>query len=884
MADAQRTIDLIFNGVDKTGAAVQSALKNTGQFATGVESATQPIADFTAGALKFEAALLTAGAAATAFAVKLAGDFDSQFREIATLIDQPIDALGDFRQAILDYGANSTAPLEQVTSAIYNAISAGVDFEQAIAAVAQAEKISIAGKADLNSSLLVLVSSLNAYGEGMDQAERYSDALFQTVVDGQTNMSALAAGLSQVTGTASTLEVPFETLLAAIGALTKTGTPTQQAITQINAAMSALIKPSADAASLAQELGIEFSAQAVKAQGLDGVLRNVAEATGGNEQQMARLFGSVEALRAVLPLTGNAADFFAENLVNMANKAGATETAVSKMSGKIDQEAQKVINAFTVMLAQVGTPLLDEFGGITDALVGIFDALRKNVEQGGGLADLVKYVESIMGDLEGSLEQVAKNLPAALEGADFSAFREGVDAVVGALKNLFADIDLSTVEGLRKAIEVTGQAFLGLSNYTAGVIDAFKPLFDTLTGAASGLDGLDMSWARDIGELAGYATQLNIAAGALSGMVEPLSALAALFVGGQAASMAGGIAAAAASLSGKTGLVAMLGTAGLAGAAGLAGYGVGKATDAITEMATGKGLTDRLSDWLTSFTDLDEEAARLTETVEVGRREFEKKPKSNGIEQALEEIIVTAEKIKPEVFGEPLQEIEVSAKRVENAFKSQGTSIAGVIPVYDEVTGKLVGYTDGVSGADQIMNQVFESSKDAAKGLAGVGEEADKARVFTEGAFIELEKLASNERIRFMEAKISLDIAEVEANAERVIAAFDSVNVGIESTGSMLEGLFSGMGDASGLREKFAIERQIEDENRRRDEAFEMQKKLTEEEIRLMRAKADSVERGDAIIKINGDGLAPHLEAFMWEVLEGIQTRVNQEGLDMLFG
>ena len=34
----------------------------------------------------------------------------------------------------------------------------------------------------------------------------------------------------------------------------------------------------------------------------------------------------------------------------------------------------------------------------------------------------------------------------------------------------------------------------------------------------------------------------------------------------------------------------------------------------------------------------------------------------------------------------------------------------------------------------------------------------------------------------------------------------------------------------------------------------------------------------------NGDGLQPHLEAFMWEILEAIQVRVNADGYEMLLG
>jgi len=41
---------------------------------------------------------------------------------------------------------------------------------------------------------------------------------------------------------------------------------------------------------------------------------------------------------------------------------------------------------------------------------------------------------------------------------------------------------------------------------------------------------------------------------------------------------------------------------------------------------------------------------------------------------------------------------------------------------------------------------------------------------------------------------------------------------------------------------------------------------------------------GDAIIKIDGAGLQPHLEAFMWEILKAVQVRANRDGLAFLLG
>jgi hypothetical protein len=115
---------------------------------------------------------------------------------------------------------------------------------------------------------------------------------------------------------------------------------------------------------------------------------------------------------------------------------------------------------------------------VAAAIANIFQALGASVKDG-ALKDLVAYVETLIGDLAKTMEAVAKNLPAALEKADLSGFAKGIQSVIDAFGVLFKGIDLTTVDGLTHAIELSGAAFLGLSNFTAGVIESFKPLFGT---------------------------------------------------------------------------------------------------------------------------------------------------------------------------------------------------------------------------------------------------------------------------------------------------------------------------------------------------------------------------------------------------------------------
>ena len=89
---------------------------------------------------------------------------------------------------------------------------------------------------------------------------------------------------------------------------------------------------------------------------------------------------------------------------------------------------------------------------------------------------------------------------------------------------------------------------------------------------------------------------------------------------------------------------------------------------------------------------------------------------------------------------------------------------------------------------------------------------------------------------------------------------------------------------AGGVGGRTFIEQQIENENRRRGDALELQKALTTAQVDLLKERTRKLERGESMITIDGSGLAPHLEAMMFYVLEAIQVRVSEEYADFLVG
>lgn len=879
MADKRSTVELVFQGIDKTGQATQAALRNAEQFSRSVGNVTAPVADFTKKAVAMEAALLATGVAITAFSIKAAGDFDEAFREIATLIDEPIDELGEFKQAILEYAGTSTQSLEEVTGAVYSAISAGVDYTQSLEAVAAAEQLAVAGKAGLQESLVVLVSSLNAYGASMDEAQSFADALFTTVAQGQTTLPELANSLSQVTSLAANAGVDFEELLSAIAALTATGAPTSQAITSIRAAISNIIKPTADARDLAEELGIEFNATALESGGLKGVLDDVAEATGGNTEQMARLFGSTEALNAVLGLTGEGADAFVDSLAAMENSTGAVEQAFATMADSVSNSNQQVANAIQSVLIAIGGPLLDEYGGVADAIAAIFNAIGQNVSQG-QLGGLVAYLESVMADAVNALAAIAQALPEALELADLSGFQNGIEAVIESIQNLFEGFDLTTPQGLANAIEGLGQAFSTLSSFTAGAIESLQWIFDALANGDGDVLEFAEQWANAAGNIAGFATQLNAVMPAIDTLISALTGLVGILAVKQTGSIVSSVTKA------RGGLGALAAAMGPGGAVAVAAIylgtqlykiveGLGEIKDA-NERAeeaqnsyelsiarvtgTLKGLSDRLG---INIADMDE----FRRLVEEGAIVFDE---STGRWEAGGEAIGGAGDMAQEA-GEKIKDSTFTAAEGADAL-SQALARTG-----GDFGDLVVSVEDGSIKVDEFGETATTAYEKAAQAAEEATQESENYR-------IKMAEIASDERIRTIEARFEFEAEALIQEARRVESAFESINNTVNSTGDLIDSLTGRLLETRFSEEFEFVQDLIKREEERRNEAIELQKELTRAQIEAMEARTEALASGQALINVDGAGLQPHLEAFMWEILREIQVRVNADGFEMLLG
>jgi TP901 family phage tail tape measure protein len=256
----------------------------------------------------------------------------------------------------------------ELTAAAYDVASAGFMNVSDQAIILEAStKGAVGGMSDLNTVGNAVTSVLNAYGMAAAEAGSLVDGFIQTQNDGKIILAEYASQIGRLAPTANAAGVGIDELNAAIGTITAQGVPVEATFTGLNQALVAILKPTAEAQSLAKELGIEFNEAGLRTKGFGGLLADVAQATGGSTTKLTQLFGSVDALKAVLPLVSGNMEKFNKNLENQKNATGVADKAFKDMGDTLQGALKQVDSAFKNLVVS--------FKPVTPAIIAPFKVL-----------------------------------------------------------------------------------------------------------------------------------------------------------------------------------------------------------------------------------------------------------------------------------------------------------------------------------------------------------------------------------------------------------------------------------------------------------------------------------------------------------------------------
>lgn len=946
MASLSTTVELIFNGIDNASGPIRGVDSALGGLGAKVQGIAAPFADLADGLLKAEAAALAFGATVATLAVRETVKFQDslylvqkQLGDSGISIDQArqdIEALG------LTYGINAN----KVAESVAGFLAAGYDYQTAASLVSTSTQLMIAGELDAAFAVEAINKSLAGFrvpaGEAADAAVKVGDILNKIGDISSGKFEEIVQGFSRISPTAKDAGLSMEETAASVAVLVDIFGSGEIAATALKSGLLSLLAPSKDAQSALDALGVATTGSNGELRSSKDILTDLAGKWGAltdaqKQQTAAVIFGKDQAgaMSALLGDWGKQQDYVAQLIDKTTGAVGSMAREVQGKLALISSSVDRANESWRQFLENLGARIAAD-DQLNDLIknAGAVGVAFKEVVNTGGFDPLIDLLKAQSKDISNLFESIAKNLPDAFKGLDFTSAIDSLDGlksgVGGLFKAFFGEVDLTTVDGLHSALQTLINTFDALTVTVTGIIKEFEPFFSAIGETVRNFSDLDKASQIDFGGFLGQM-KLLVDAGSAVGLALIAIGKAGLDMGDVLNVAFGGVIAAVNSLQTGLGVIALgltkVWQSALEGSLALyklnpfadatviadteakiarvqafaddlsAGIeknaqelrdGAERAGQGLLSMATSsEAARDKLNDTEKSIKAIGqagkEGAAGVNETAtafeELGKIKIEPI-------QAFEAVPETADKATQAMTktGDATGKLVEKLITVRDANGNIIKTYTDLVPVMEKTGSTFSGYaTDAEAAASKTKDAKTQLDALTQSGKLSVDQLLELTKTSNDFK-VAMEEIASNERIKNIEFAVQLKTAQLEADMERVKAAFASIDTSINSTGDLLGSLFGDLAKTTDRYTQLDIQEQIDLENKRRQEALDLQKKLAEAEIERIQAQTDSLNRGDPLIQIDGAGLEPELEAFMWKILGAIRVRANAEFADYLLG
>lgn len=253
---------------------------------------------------------------------KSAVTFEDSFKKVKTLTDTNVTSFDDMKSAIMDLSNQTGISASEISDSVYQALSASVDTKDVIAFTKEATNLAKTGFTSTSDAVDVLTTIINAYGMEAKDVNRISGVLIQTQNDGKTTVDQLAKSMGKVIPTAKAFGVNIENLGASYSIMTRNGTSTREATTQINRVISELGKEGSTVSKvLKDKTGKSFSELMKDGKSLGDVMQILQDSVGGNSDKFFNLWQSQVAGKGALAMLSEGTKGYNKELKAMQDSA-----------------------------------------------------------------------------------------------------------------------------------------------------------------------------------------------------------------------------------------------------------------------------------------------------------------------------------------------------------------------------------------------------------------------------------------------------------------------------------------------------------------------------------------------------------------------------------
>ena len=885
MADLQKTISIIFGSKNEVSKVIDSIGRD-------IDKMAAPLANAAYGVAKLDAALAALAVGGIVYAFKKAVEFENSVVSLRKVVGDSPKEMAAAQDAALKmsgvYGESATKILESTA----NFVQAGFSVQESIKLTKNAMDLKIAGDVSAAQSSEYLISILKGFKAPAEDAGRVIDILNEVSNKYATDVQQLAIGMADLSPIAKIMGFSFEETAGLLTPVIEVFGSGSESARALRTGLLKLIDDTAPVGDALKTLGVAQTDVNGQLRSGKDILLDVSRAfqTLSEPQKLfitQQLTGIDQSAKMVEVFNGLSKSI--EVTAVAMKSAGSAQAEVDARLASSEVQINRLGVEFENLARIIGDKFKTSITGAISGGVELETALRE-IATSGMFDPLLGKVDEFANAIGESLRAAAENLPEAFAMVDWSSLLNSIDKIGEGIGKLF-DIDTTDPEELAGVIQTVVDSLSSLMDVSRGIGEVFTPIIHTAVGIVDGFNTLDESTKTLVGNLLGAAAAYSMfgpVAGTVMFMLGQDAETMATVVNTSFAVVENGINAVRVAI---LSLAMIFSTAaqGMAEAiaAGWAIFGYDATEDLKRTGDRVKiigGMLEEANSRLVLSS--DKVAAAFSGT---GDKAKTAQSKTEEYSKALEDIpkdVKTELKVNDGESRTKISDIQSKldalpdTKKIGVEVLADGTTI--------ETTKSMIYKTfpDGQVLITNIGTQAHQENLDATKKKI---DDAIPASKFMEiQAQIDVAKIKEQSEIiqRSIEWKAKIDIAQIEAAAVIMKATFASIDNTVTSTGNTISSMLGSYASSvsAGKGGTSFIEQQIRDESKRRDDALALQTKLVNAQVDQTVEQTKRLKAGDSLITIDGKGLQPHLEAFMFEILSAIQIKANAEGMKFLVG
>ena len=349
-------------------------------------------------------------AIAMAAPIKIAANFEQAMAKVGSVSNATDADMTKLTATARQLGATTNWSASQAAEGMQFLAMAGFSTQQTIAAMPGMLDLASAGATDLGSAADIASNILTGFNLKAEQMGRLGDVLTNTFTTSNTNLSMLGETMKYVAPIAASTGVSLEQAAAMAGKLGDAGIQGSNAGTALRTVISRLSAPTAEAAAMLRDLGVETQDASGNLRSVPDILAEMESAMGGmgtaaRAELTSTIFG-LEAASGATVLLDQAGSGSLQKYADKLKETGTASRVAAKQNDTAMGAMRRLSSAAESIAITMGNILLPTLAAGAEkfaAVIGVVDSLAQNfplltsVVVGGTAALIALKVATIAG-------------------------------------------------------------------------------------------------------------------------------------------------------------------------------------------------------------------------------------------------------------------------------------------------------------------------------------------------------------------------------------------------------------------------------------------------------------------------------------------------------